>query len=369
MFTNKTTLATYVSGIFFSEGSKDADRLVSEILKNLDLAEQMATRAKAAAFKCRSNRATYERYLKQPEAKRRRAAIIKQCALRASFYSAKAIGEHGLGRVIIDSEALSKLLPAMMDDSKYDNPSSNDRISRGSNCVLVSRFLTGLSQYFVQLRSGWKIDDKDMADLSHGASDFSTLACRVNDRGDDVDQFFADPLDIFFVRGIEDKTFAEVENRLNRLNAASERATQLLQAHADTKSRYLNDEQFKARMAEASGPEASQQLLDTYNAAMLDYEHVNWALTMVSHTLFVTFDAAEKALQEGHSALSRLRYDSVLQGNMMHLRVQMVRVRTLRRTVQTAVDAKRGDLRPYHAREAAFAAIPAVFRLPKPDQR
>ncbi len=369
MFTNKTTLATYVSGIFFSEGSKDADRLVSEIIHNLDLAESMATRAKASAFKCRSNRATYERYLKLPETKRRRASIDKQCALRAGFYSTKSIGEDAIRRVIVASEALVKLLPAMMEDSKYDHPSSDDRLSRSSNCVLVSRFLTGLSEYVVQLRSGWKIDEKDMADLAHGASDFSSLAGKAAELGDKYAHLFAEPLDIFFVRGIDDATFAEVENRLNRLLAAFDRGNMLLQAHADAKSRYLNDEQFKARMAEASGPEASQQVLNAYNAAMLDYEHVNWALTMISHTLFVTHDAAEKALLEANSALSRLHYSSVLQGNMMHLRVQMGRVRALRRSVRDAVDCKRGDMRPYHARQAAFGAIPAVFQLPRPVER
>src|SRR5688572_21876952 len=106
MFINKTTLASYVSGIFFSDGAKDADTHIAEILKNLDLSEQMTARAKAAAFKCRSNRATYERYLKQQETKRRRASIDKQCALRASFYSAKCVGEDAIRRVIVASDAL-----------------------------------------------------------------------------------------------------------------------------------------------------------------------------------------------------------------------------------------------------------------------
>ncbi len=368
MFINKQTLASYVSGIFFSIGSKDADGLVAEILKNLDLAELMTARAKAAAFKCRSNRATYERYLKQPETKRRRASINKQQALRASFYSAKCIGEDAIRRMIVASEALIKLLPLMMEDSKYDHPSSDDRLSRSSNCVLVSRFLTGLSEYAAHLRAGWNMEEKDRDDLAHGASDFINLASNATDLGEKCEHIFQESLDIFFVRGIADATFAEVENRLDRLNAAVERGNQLLQAHADAKSRYLNDEQFKARMADAASPEASQQVLDAYNAAMLDFDHVNWALTMVSHTLFVTHDAAEKALLDGKSSLTRLGYDSVLQGNMMHLRVQMARARALRRSVQQVLDTKRNDLRPYYARQAAFQAIPAVFRLPKAER-
>ncbi len=365
MFINKATLASYVSGIFFSDNSKDADLHVADILRNLDLAEQMASRAKAAAFSCSSHRATYERYLSQQETKRRRAAIDKQNALRANWYSAKAIGEDAITRVITASRELSKLLPAMMHDSKFDNPSSNDRLSRSSNCVLVSRFLTGLSEYVTHLRAGWKVEEKERADLAHGASDFSNLASRAEELGDKNEHLFAEPLNIFFVRGVGHNVFAEVENRLDRLNRAIERTAQLLQAHADAKSRYLNDEQFKARMSEASGPEASQQVLDAYNAAMLDYEHINWALEMVSHDLFVTHDAAEKAILEARTALSRLGYSSILKGNMMHLRCQMSKVRALRRNIREAIDAKRGDLRPYNARQAAFNAIPAVFRLPQ----
>lgn len=368
MFINKQTLASYVSGIFFSIGSKGADELVAEILKNLDLAELMTARAKAAAFKCRSNRATYERYLKQPESKRRRASINKQQAMRASFYSARCIGEDAIRRVILASQTLARLLPSMMEDSKYDRPSSDDRLSRSSNCVLVSRFLTGLSEYAEHLRAGWNIEEKDRDDLAHGASDFSNLASNAADLGEKYEHLFAESLDIYFVRGINDATFTEVENRLDRLNAAVERGNLLLQAHADAKSRYLNDEQFNARMADATGPEASQQVLDAYNAAMLDFEHVNWALTMISHTLFVTHDAAEKALLAGKSSLTMLGYDSVLQGNMMHLRVQMARARILRRSVRAVLDTKRNDLRPYHARQTAFEAIPSVFRLPKADR-
>lgn len=369
MFINKATLASYVCGIFFSDNSKDADIHVADILRNLELAEQMASRAKAAAFSCSSHRATYERYLNQQENKRRRAAINKQQALRANWYSAKATGEDAISRMVKASNELTKLLPEMMHDSKYDHPSSDDRSSRSSNCVLVSRFLTGLSEYVTHLRAGWKVEDKDRPDLAHGASDFNNLACTAEDLGEKNEHLFAEPLNIFFVRGIDDKIFGEVEYRLDRLNRAIDRTAQLLQAHADAKSRYLNDEQFKARMAEASGPEASQQVLDAYNAAMLDYEHINWALTMVSHDLFVTHDAAEKAILEARSALSRLQYSSVLKGNMIHLRMQMSKVRTLRRTISEVLDAKRGDLRPHHARQAAFAAIPAVFHLPRTEQR
>ncbi len=369
MFINKGTLASYVFGIFFSDNSKHADDHIADILRNLELAEQMAARAKTAAFSCSSHRPSYERYLKEQETKRRRTAIDKQQALRANWYSAKAIGEDAITRAITASHKLVKLLPEMMHDSKYDRPSSNDRLSRSSNCVLVSRFLTGLSEYVTQLRSGWKVEEKDMADLAHGASDFSNLSYRAEELGEKNEHLFAEPLNIFFVRGVDDKTFAEVENRLDRLNRAIDRTSQLLQAHADAKSRYLNDEQFKARMSEASGPEASQQVLNAYNAAMLDYEHVNWALEMVSHDLFVTHDAAEKAILEARSAMSRLGYSSVLKGNMMHLRCQMSKVRTLRRSIREALDTKRGDLRPYHARETAFDAIPAVFHLPRPVER
>lgn len=364
MFTTKTTLASYVSGIFCTEESKDADRLVADILKHLDLAEAMAARAKVAAFKCRSNRANYERNLAQPESKRRRAAIEKQQALRVTHFSARKLGDYALTRVIAASKELIELLPAMRQAARHDNPSSDDRLSRASNCVLVSRFLTGLPAYVEHLRSEWKIEEKDLPDLAHGGSDFISLTMKLTERSDEVDQLFVEPLEIFFVEGIEHKDFADMEERLGRLHVQVARANQVLQLFADAKSRYLNDEQFKARMAEASGPEGSKTILAEYENAMLDFEQARWALKMVETQLFYCLDALEKSLlyckRQNRSELE----DTMLQSNMLHVRIEMVKARKVRRTVNGVVDANRHDPRAYAANEAAFRAMPGQFAMP-----
>jgi|AGTN01.3.fsa_nt_gi hypothetical protein len=364
MFTTKTTLASYVPGIFTTEESKDADRLIANILKDLGLAETMAARAKAAAFKCRSNRANYERVLSQPDSKRRRAAIDKQQALRVNHFSARKLGDYALTRVISASKELIELLPAMRQAARYDNPSSDDRLSRASNCVLVARFLTGLPEYVAHLRSEWKIDEKDLPDLAHGGSDFVSLTQKFTDRGNEVDQLFGDPLEIYFVEGVEHKDYADMEERLGRLHVQVARANQVLQFFADAKSRYLNDEQFKARMAEATGPEGSKAILAEYESAMLDFEQARWALKMVETQLFYCLDALEKSMLYCKRHTSCGLEDAMLQSNKLHVRIEMVKARKVRSTINSVVDANRHDPRAYAANEAALAAIPAEFKLP-----
>lgn len=360
-------------GVAIGEEARKADEIVLRLGNYMEQAATMSARAKAARHELLRYRLTYEKQIKLPETKKRRAVIERQQSLSANFYGAAETFAYYGKRAMECVKGLDELLPHLIAGGEYYN-STGESYGRVSNAVLASSLILSVPEDLRRLVGEFNMHtgEEPYVYLCGGNSELMQLSMNLFD-GKYQHRFDPALLDIPYVAGAAaaGELFGALDRAVEELGVSVQRAKDVIRAFGDAKARYFAPELDNPSSWTDQLYEKSAQ----FRTLSVDYQVVRWTVENVADALFKSKEKVEKSIELARERYQGQQHWKVLQNNLVSAKCKVVAADAIRHSMnkltgrylkQSEQDEKTllRNGQAHKALKEAFDAIPARHRLP-----
>ena len=374
---NTNILSCYVANSFAGTEAQQADGIFAALVANLQKATEMTALCKKSLFLVKSHRSAYEEVLKQKESKRRRTAINKQRALVCNHHAQVCAFKHYGQSLVNNIEALAKLMPVLIEDSGAWSGHTLINNSREANTVLCARLIKALPPVLIELYNQFHTPDVLLTAGACGDLVMMRLALFDHQQLD----YFAAPLDLIYVSGLEDTghaDFGNLDRRLNELTAIVQKNQEVFQTFMVERSKAFNSENKRIDMAAVQDQQQLIRLVEESNDTVRRYGIAKHACEMARRAVFDAMEQANQALKAADRAHKTLRSKDtcenlaeVLYNNLIAAKCRLVAAEAALQATRVKDEdseyrVQTSPLRSeaYRVLKESFEAIPARFVLP-----